>query len=310
MQTILGAGGAIGTELAKALTVYTKDIRLVSRNPKKVNETDTLFAGDLTKDIEVKNAVKGSEVVYLTAGLPYNTKFWQSTWPVIMRNVINACIENKSRLVFFDNIYMYDGKDLSPITETTAINPPSRKGKVRAEIVKMIWDAVQNQGLVALIARAADFYGPSVKNVSVLTETVIKPLSEGKTANWLVGDQFKHSYTYTIDAGKATALLGNSLDAFGETWHLPTAKDPWTGKEWIEVIAGELGVKPRYRTVSKTMVKLIGIFVPVMRESHEMLYQYDKDYVFNSDKFESRFSFKPTPYIAGIKEIVSVDYKK
>ena len=310
MQTILGAGGAIGTELAKALTVYTKDIRLVSRNPKKVNETDTLFAGDLTKDIEVKNAVKGSEVVYLTAGLPYNTKFWQSTWPVIMRNVINACIENKSRLVFFDNIYMYDGKDLSPITETTAINPPSRKGKVRAEIVKMIWDAVQNQGLVALIARAADFYGPSVKNVSVLTETVIKPLSEGKTANWLVGDQFKHSYTYTIDAGKATALLGNSLDAFGETWHLPTAKDPWTGKEWIEVIAGELGVKPRYRTVSKTMVKLIGIFVPVMRESHEMLYQYDKDYVFNSDKFESRFSFKPTTYVAGIKEIVGVDYKK
>ncbi|HTE34684.1 MAG TPA: NAD-dependent epimerase/dehydratase family protein [Chryseolinea sp.] len=310
MQTILGAGGAIGTELAKALTVYTKDIRLVSRNPKKVNETDTLFAGDLTKDIDVKNAVKGSEVVYLTAGLPYNTKFWQSNWPVIMQNVINACIENKSRLVFFDNIYMYDGKDLNPITETTTINPPSRKGKVRADIVKMIWNAVQNQGLVALIARAADFYGPSVKNVSVLTETVIKPLSEGKTANWLVGDQFRHSYTYTIDAGKATALLGNSPDAFGETWHLPTAKDPWTGKEWIEVIARELGVKPRHRTVSKTLVKLMGIFLPVMRESHEMLYQYDKDYVFNSDKFESRFSFKPTPYITGIKEIVRVDYKK
>ena len=310
MQTILGAGGAIGIELAKALTVYTKDIRLVSRNPKKVNETDTLFAADLTKDIDVKNAVKNSEVVYLTAGLPYNTKFWQSTWPVIMRNVINACIENKSRLVFFDNIYMYDGKDLSPITERTAINPPSRKGKVRAEIVEMIWNAVQHQGLVALIARAADFYGPSVKNVSVLTETVIKPLSESKTANWLVSDQFKHSYTYTIDAGKATALLGNSQDAFGETWHLPTAKDPWTGKEWIEVIARELGVKPRYRTVSKTMVKLIGIFLPVMRESHEMLYQYDKDYVFNSDKFENRFSFRPTPYVAGIKEIVRADYKK
>ncbi len=310
MQTILGAGGAIGTELAKALTIYTKDIKLVSRNPKKVNETDRLFAADLTKDIEVNKAVKGSEVVYLTAGLPYNTKFWQTTWPVIMRNVINACIENKSRLVFFDNIYMYDGNDLNPITETTAINPPSRKGKVRADIVKMIWNAVEDQGLVALIARAADFYGPSVKNVSVLTETVIKPLSEGKTANWLVSDQFKHSYTYTIDAGKATALLGNSLDAFGETWHLPTAKDPWTGKEWIEVIARELGVKPKYRTVSKTMIKLIGIFVPVMRESHEMLYQYDKDYVFNSDKFESRFSFKPTTYSAGIRQIVSVDYKK
>jgi nucleoside-diphosphate-sugar epimerase len=310
MQTILGAGGIIGTELAKSLTAYTNEIRLVSRNPKKVNDTDILFPADLTKAAEVKNAVAGSEVVYLTVGLPYNTTVWQNTWPVIMANVINACVEHKSRLVFFDNIYMYDGNDLNPITEATPINPPSRKGKVRAEVVSMIWTAVQERGLSAVIARAADFYGPSVKNVSVLTETVIKPLSEGKTANWLVSDQFKHSYTYTIDAGKATALLGNTPDAFGETWHLPTAKNPWTGREWIEVIGKELGVKPKYRSVSKLMVRLIGIFMPVMRESYEMLYQYDKDYVFNSDKFDTRFSFEPTPYSTGIKEIVRIDYKK
>ncbi len=34
MQTILGAGGSIGIELAKSLTSYTTDIRLVSRTPK------------------------------------------------------------------------------------------------------------------------------------------------------------------------------------------------------------------------------------------------------------------------------------
>lgn len=44
MQTILGSGGAIGTELAKHLTNYTGQIRLVSRNPKKVNLTDELFS--------------------------------------------------------------------------------------------------------------------------------------------------------------------------------------------------------------------------------------------------------------------------
>jgi putative NADH-flavin reductase len=63
MQTILGAGGAIGIELAKSLRTYTNDIRLVSRNPKKVNETDSLFAADLTRRDEIFNAVKGSEVV-------------------------------------------------------------------------------------------------------------------------------------------------------------------------------------------------------------------------------------------------------
>lgn len=309
MQTILGGGGAIGVELAKALTTYTSDIRIVSRNPKKVNDTDTLFAADLTNFSDVREAVRGSEVAYLTIGLTYNIKIWREHWPVIMQNVIQACIEHNCKLVFFDNIYMYDGRYLNPIKEDNPINPPSKKGKVRAEIAQMIMDAIRDQGLIALIARCADFYGPAIKNVSILTEMVIKPLSENKTANWLEGDNFKHSFTYTPDAAKATALLGNTPDAYGEVWHLPTAKNVPTGKEWIALIGKELKVKPKHRIAGKFMVKLLGLFIPVMGESYEMLYQYDKDYVFNSDKFERRFNFKPTSYEDGVKAIVEADYK-
>jgi uncharacterized protein YbjT (DUF2867 family) len=71
MQTILGAGGIIGKELAKNLPKYTDRIRLVSRNPKKVNLTDDLFSADLLDTRQTLHAVHGSEVVYLTAGLPY-----------------------------------------------------------------------------------------------------------------------------------------------------------------------------------------------------------------------------------------------
>jgi nucleoside-diphosphate-sugar epimerase len=310
MQTILGAGGSIGNELAKALLEFTPEIRLVSRNPQNVNPSDTLYKADLTNLDDVRAAVADSEVVYLTVGLPYNTRVWQKTWPVIMQNVISACLESNSRLVFFDNIYMYDGSNLDPITESTPINPPSRKGKVRAAIVEMIWDAVSEKGLKALVARCADYYGPSIENTSILTETVFKPLSQGKPANWLISDLYKHSFTYTPDAGKATAILGNSPDAFGETWHLPTADKPLTGIDWIMTISQELGVKSKYRIVSPFMVSLLGLFMPVMRESYEMLYQYDKDYVFNSHKFEKRFKFKPTPYLEGVREIVRIDYHK
>ncbi|HMG93023.1 MAG TPA: NAD-dependent epimerase/dehydratase family protein [Chryseolinea sp.] len=310
MQTILGAGGAIGNELAKALTAYTPDIRIVSRSPKKVNEGDILFKADLKNQEEVNNALKNSEVAYLTAGLPYDLKVWQKSWPMIMQNVINACVANNCRLVFFDNIYLYSAQNLNPIKETNTVDPPSKKGKVRNEIVQMIWRAVEQKKLQALIARCADYYGPSIQNTSLLTETVIKPLSTGATANWLISDKHKHSFTYIADAGKATALLGNTANAFGETWHLPTAKDPLTGKEWVELFAREMGVKPKYRVVNKTMVRLIGLFVPAMRESVEMLYQYDKDYVFDSDKFEQRFSSKPTPYLEGIKQIIQTDYRK
>ena len=49
IQTILGANGTIGSVLAKELTKYTDKIRMVSRNPKKVNPTDELFPADLSK---------------------------------------------------------------------------------------------------------------------------------------------------------------------------------------------------------------------------------------------------------------------
>ncbi|MGB5273877.1 MAG: NAD(P)H-binding protein [Flavobacteriaceae bacterium] len=307
MQTILGAGGAIGVELAKALTRYTTDIRLVSRNPKKVNAADELLPADLLDAEAVRLAVKGSSIVYVTVGFEYSAKVWQQCWPPFIDHVIKACRENGSRLVFFDNIYMYDPNYLNGMTEETPINPSSKKGKTRAEVAQMIMDAVQRGEVTALIARSADFYGPSVGN-SVLTETVFKPLDKGEKANWLGGIHFKHSYTYTPDAGKATAMLGNTEDAYNQIWHLPTAANPFTGKQWIETIAAEMNVKPSYRVAPKFLVRLLGLFMPIMRETVEMMYQYDRDYVFDSSKFEKRFKMKPTPYLLGVKEIVKRDF--
>lgn len=310
MQTILGSGGAIGVELAKALKDYTDQIRLVSRNPQKVNTTDELLQADLLNPEEVKKAVKDSSVVYVTIGFPYSYKFWSKHWIPFIQSVVDACIEFNSRLVFFDNIYVYDKDSLDGMTEETPINPPSKKGGVRVSVAEIIMDAVSHGKLTALIARSADFYGPGIKNSSILTEMVLKPVSQGKTANWMGSDKFKHSFTYTPDAGKATAILGNSGKAWNQVWHLPTAGNPPTGKEWITRCAKVLGAKPKYRVVSKTMLKLIGWFVPIMSEMPEMIYQYDRDYVFDSQKFEKEFNFTPTSYQEGIKQIIQNDYPK
>ncbi len=308
MQTILGAGGAIGIELAKALKEYTTDIRLVSRNPKKVNETDTLLSADLLHADDVKKAVQGSSVVYVTVGFPYTLKVWQNSWPKFIETVIAACKEYDCKLVFFDNMYMYDKDHLDGMDEATPINPPSEKGKVRAKIAQRLLDEVKAGNLTALIARSADFYGPNIANTSMLNETVTKNLAKGKKANWMGATDRKHSFTYTPDAGKATALLGNTPDAYNQVWHLPTASDPYTGKEWVEHIAKAFGTKPKIQVAPKWMIHLIGLFVPVMKEMPEMLYQYDRDYVFDSSKFEKRFGMAPTPYDEGIKEMIASDY--
>ncbi|WP_339711655.1 NAD-dependent epimerase/dehydratase family protein [Cyclobacterium amurskyense] len=310
MQTILGSGGAIGTELAKALKAYTSDIRLVSRSPKKVNDSDALFAADILDTKALKNAIHGSSIVYVTVGFTYSHKEWAEKWVPFIENVITFCSEENCKLVFFDNIYMYDPGFLNGMTEETPVNPPSKKGAVRAKVARMILDAIASNKIQALIARSADFYGPSISNNSLLTEMVFKPLSQGKKANWLVSDRYVHSFTYTIDAAVATALLGNTDTAYGQVWHLPTASAPYTGKQWIEHIAKGLGTIPKIQLAPKFLIKIMGIFNPIMRESVEMLYQYDRDYVFDSSKFEKAFDYTPTPYELGIKKIIETDYKQ
>ncbi len=310
MQTILGSGGAIGTPLAAELKKYTSKICLVSRNPQKVNDDDELFSADITKEEQVLKAVEGSDVVYLTVGYPYKAKVWEKLWPPTMKNVIKACEENGAKLVFLDNIYMYDKYSLKPATEESKINPPSKKGKVRAYIAEMLLEEIEEGRIEALIARSADFYGPGIDKNSVLNETVVKNLAKGKKAMWLGNAKYKHSFTYTPDAAKAAALLGNTPEAYGEVWHLPTADNPPAGEEWIEVFAEKLDADPKYSNLPKYMLLFLGIFMPVLREMAEMVYQNDRDYVFDSSKFEKRFDFKPTPYEKGIEEVVKADYRK
>lgn len=304
MQTILGSGGAIGSLLATALKNYTDTVRLVARNPQKVNETDELFKADLTDAGQVLKAVEGSEVVYLCVGLPYKLSVWEKEWPVIMTNVINACVQHKAKLVFIDNVYMYAKDAIPAMTENAPLDPPSKKGHVRLQIANMVTDAIKAGKLTALIARSADFYGPAV-NTSVLKITVFDNYQKGKKAMWLSDANKIHSFTYTPDIAKATAMLGNTADAFGQVWHLPTSDERLTGVDFIQLIAGEMKLKPTYSTLSKMMLAVLSVFIPTLRELKEMQYQNDQDYFFDSSKFQQRFGMEATAYKDGIKAIVA-----
>lgn len=301
MQTILGAGGSIGVELAKALTTYTDHIRLVSRKPGKVNEGDELFAADISDAAAVERSVAGSDVVYLTVGFPYRLKIWEERWPSTMRNVIDACKKHNARLVFFDNVYMYDAGHLHHMTEDTPIRPISKKGRVRQQIAEMLMQEVKQGELQALIARSADFANGKS---SVLHQLVTDNLLKGKRANWFSRVDKVHNFTFTADAAKGTALLGNTSDAYNQVWHLPTDATRITIRQWVELFASALNVQPRYSILSPVMLGLLGVFLPVLRELKEMLYQYDRDYFFDSSKFNSRFSYRPVSPEEAVQQIL------
>ena len=303
-QTILGANGTIGKILASELKNYTNQIRLVSRNPEKVNETDELFPADLSDTKMVEKAIEGSGLVYLVVGFDYNIKVWRDKWPKLMKATIDACIKHKAKLVFFDNIYLYDIKAIGHMLEDSPINPPGKKGLVRKEIAEMLMNEVKAGNLTALIARAPDFYGPDNEK-SILIELVYKNLLKRKRPNWFIDATKKHSFIYTPDAAKATAILGNTPEAFNQVWHLPIDNNTLTGQEWIALFNKEMKTSKKVMVLPMFMLKLSGIFIPLMREMPEMMYQYDRDYIFDSSKFNSRFNFTPTTYEMGVKQIVN-----
>lgn len=301
-QTILGGGGAIGTPLAKELKAYTDKIRIAGRNPKKVNPSDETFILDLTDRAKTREAVKDSEVVYLAAGLKYTTKTWQEQWPGLFENVIEACKKAGAKLVFFDNVYPY-GRVQGPMTEETPFNPCSKKGEIRAKLDLKLMDEYKKGNLEGVIVRGADFYGPGV-NSSVVNLLVIDNLLKGKKANWFANPKALHTFTYTPDAAKATAIIGNTPSAFNQVWHAPADDTKITGEDMVNIIAEMTNAKPRIQTLTKPMLWLAGLFDPVVMSMLEMSYQFEYDYIFNSDKFKKAFEFNLTGYHAGLKASV------
>ncbi len=266
-----------------------------------------MFAADATNREQTIAAVRGSTVVYLTVGLPYKLSVWQEVWPRIMDNAIEACKRAMAKLVFFDNVYMY-GRVKGPMTEETPFNPCSKKGEIRAQIATTLLQEIKSKNLRALIARAPDFYGPDAKT-GIPNVLIFDKMAKRARPLWLSNDLVKHSFAFTQDAAKSLVLLAGNEKSWNQTWHVPTAANPPTGKDFIEIAAKEFGVRPKYWILSKPMIRLAGLFDPTIREIHEMLYQNESDYIFDSTKFAQAFNFEPTSYADGIR-ITAAAYRR
>ncbi len=303
VHTILGAGGSIGNCLAEELLRQNKLVRLVSRRGYAMAGAQSV-KGDLTSFPDVLNAVKGSDVVYLCVGLPYRYDIWKEQWPRIMDYVTEACIKENALLIFFDNVYMY-GAVNGMMTEETPYNPCSKKGEIRAKIASQLQYEMEQKNVRAIIARAADLYGPHSDQTSILWQLIIRNIQAEKSAQWAGSLVEPHSFTYTRDCGKALVMLAERAGAQGQVWHMPTASPGLTAKQWTQLIGIELGKSTKCRLVPKWALRLYGYFDRTVQEAYEMLYQQELAYCFDSGKFEKAFNFSPTSYEQGIKETLS-----
>lgn len=303
MQTILGANGQIAVELARELKrKYTNDLRLVSRNPRKVNDTDSLVSANLLDAKQTLDAVKGSSIVYFTAGLPPDTALWEAQFPTMLKNALDACRVAGASFAYFDNTYMYP-QDARLLTEDAPFAPVGRKGKVRATMAKMVLEEMARGEIPVLIGRAPEFYGPG-KTQSFTNALVIEKLQAGKKPRVPVRDDTRRTLIWTPDASRALAALGNAPDAFGQAWHLPCCDDRPTYKEFVTMASQVFGREPAYSVIGKWALTAAGLFSKQVREIQELLPRYEQDNLFDSTKFKRRFpEFGVTIYREGLELI-------
>ncbi|GAB3700487.1 SDR family oxidoreductase [Spirosoma flavus] len=305
MQTILGANGQIAEVLARELHQnYTTNIRLVSRNPKAINPTDELFPANLLDAQATDEAVEGSQIAYLTVGLPMNTSLWQEQFPVMMQNVIAACKKHQCKLVFFDNTYMY-AKTSEPQTEESRFAPIGPKSVVRATIATMLLNEMTNNTIEAVICRAPEFYGPA-KTQSLTNTFIFDNIQQNKTLQVPLKDNTLRTLIWTPDASRAMALIGNTSDAYNQTWHLPCDDNRLTYKGLIDLASTIYQREFKYTILKAWMFSVGGLFNRQMKEIQELLPRYRHDNIFISDKFKKRFpDFAYTTYQEGVTQIMN-----
>lgn len=303
-HTILGANGIIGEELARELrTNYPGQIKLVGRHPERVHREDLLFKANLLNREEVLEALEDTDIAYLTVGLPYDSEIWLKNWTIIMENVIQGCKEHHCKLVYFDNTYAYS-QDSVVQNESTTFHPNGDKGLAKKRTAELLLNAIARQEIEAVICRAPEFYGPD-KTKGLTNTMVFENLKNGKQPKVFLKDTVLRTLIFTPDASRAMALIGNTVDTYGQTWHLPCDDHRLTYKEFMQEISDQLGRNVKYTILNSFVVHLLALFNSRMKETKELLPRYAIDNIFESSKFQDRFpEFKITTYQEGINIIL------
>jgi nucleoside-diphosphate-sugar epimerase len=300
LHVILGVG-PLGLATAEALLRRGHAVRMVNRSGKAAAPAGvTLAQADLYDPAGVRAVAKGAAAVYQCAQPAYTE--WAARFPPLQAAIIDGVAATGARLIVAENLYMYGQVD-GPIHEDLPYTAQTRKGRVRAQMAEQLVEAHRSGKLRAASARGSDFYGPGVLS-SAMGDRVFLPALAGKAAQATGRLDLPHSYTYIGDFGETLAILGEREEALGQHWHVPSAA-PLTQRELIGLIYRELGQAPKMSGLGRTMMALAGLFMPMARETVEMMYEFERPFVVDSSRCAAAFGQRATPLEEGIRRTVT-----
>ncbi|MGK5551990.1 NAD-dependent epimerase/dehydratase family protein [Actinomadura kijaniata] len=293
LHVVLGATGAIGSAVVAELTARGHRVRAVSRGPATGPGG---FRADVTTTEGAVAACAGAAVVYQCAQPRYER--WAAEFPCLVRPVLTGVEAAGAKLVMADNLYVYGPVD-GPMTEDLPHAATGPRGRVRAEVDRMILDAHRSGRLRATLGRASDYYGPGGVT-TVVGPNVFAAALAGKTVRWVGDLDQPRTLAYLPDVAAGLVTLGENAAADGRAWHLPAA-EPVTGRRFLDLVRAEVGGRPRVAGLGRGAQRLIGLFNPTVRGLGETWYQRDRPFVSDDTAFREAFGpVRVTPHAEGV----------
>ena len=299
---VLGASGGIGYALVCELIKRGVDVIAFSRGKEKLidlyqhESKVTIFSGDVLVEKDVIEAADGVDVIFHAVGFPYQE--WKEKHLLCIEIMVRAAEEHQAKIALVDNIYAYGMQTNIEVVEDATKEPHTKKGKLRLKMENMI----KGSGVPYLIVHMPDLYGPNAE--STLLHETLKSVVQNKSANYVGDTKIAREFIFTFDGAKAMVELAISNDTYNQNWNLPSAH-PITGQEIIQILRNEFGYEKSIRTVTRTMIRLLGIFNPLMREMVEMMYLTEDPVILSGKKYEEIVGpFPRTPYNEGIKRTI------
>src|SRR5262245_43954785 len=302
MDTIalVGATGAIGKSVAAALRQKGRPYRVIGRSRTALEKT---FGGDALADIAVwdpdneqsiRYVLRGVAAVVYMVGVPY-TDF--HLHPILMRRVIDAAIaEQVDRLLLIGTLYVFGRPQTEFVTEDHPREPHTYKGRKRKEQEDIVLAAHATGKIKTTVLRLPDFYGPGVER-SLLSDLFLA-VRQNRKAKLIGPVDLPHEFVFVPDVGPVVAKLLDTPAAFGRAWNLGGAG----ATTQLELARMAFGGTPRYMAAGKMMLRLLGLFDPVLREFVEMHYLLTDPLIVDDSALQQLLGgVAKTPYSEGVR---------
>ncbi|MPW06144.1 NAD-dependent epimerase/dehydratase family protein [Paraburkholderia sp. CNPSo 3155] len=300
---LFGAAGAAGQSIAAALAAAGRDYRVVGRSREALQRT---FGDDPHAEIvtwnpddpaSIRAAAAGLQTVIYLVGVPYD-QFAQHP-PLMEKALAGVTAAGVERFILIGTVYPYGRARGNPIREDHPREPHTFKGRMRLEQEKLVLAAHGQKGLETLVLRLPDFYGPGVERS--LLHGVFVGAATGKRAQVLGPIDVPHEFIFLPDVGPVVERLTRTPEAYGRWWHLGGA-GTITQREVAREAFALAGREPKLMVAGKGMLRVLGLFNPLMRELVEMNYLLTEPVVLDDSALATLIGpLSKTPYQEGIR---------